>query len=114
MTTRSIPITDLPAWPRLLPRALAAAYVGVSPNQFDLEVQEGVWPAALPRGRKGGKLTWDRVQLDAAVDRLAGALDKPGVSGPTVTTPEAEPDLLLKWRERLHGTPSISGPNQTG
>src|SRR4051794_20502310 len=68
MTARRLPVDRLPHWPRHLTRELAAAYVGVSPNVFDMEVAAGVWPRPTPRGAKGGLPTWDRVELDRRSD----------------------------------------------
>lgn len=58
--------------PRFLTRDQAAAYLGVGTTTFDREVADGIWPRATRRGSKGGALTWDRVLLDRAADRLAG------------------------------------------
>jgi hypothetical protein len=57
---------------RFLARAEAAAYLGVSPRTFDAEVTEGLWPSPLPRGGRGGRLTWDVRALDKAADRISG------------------------------------------
>jgi hypothetical protein len=72
MADRRAPLSDLPFWPRYLSREEAARYVGVSPDVFDTEVDIGHWPAARRRGGKGGRLTWDRLSLDAAADRDSG------------------------------------------
>lgn len=72
MTTRRLPASDLPYWPRLLSHDLAAAYVGASPSLFDEELSKGIWPAGETRGSRGGLRTWDRFALDAAQDRRAG------------------------------------------
>jgi hypothetical protein len=58
--------------PRFLSVGQAAAYVGVSADTFLKEVALGWWPAALRRGSKGRRLTWDRLALDAAADRHTG------------------------------------------
>lgn len=58
--------------PRFLSRAEAAAYLGVGETVFTAEVRSGMWPAPLRRGARDGRLTWDRVLLDRAADRLAG------------------------------------------
>jgi hypothetical protein len=58
--------------PRFLSVGQAAAYVGVSADTFLEEVALGWWPAALRRGSKGRRLTWDRLALDAAADRHTG------------------------------------------
>jgi hypothetical protein len=46
--------------------------VGVSVDVFDDEVSAGLWPQPRRRGGKGGRLTWDRVLLDATADRDSG------------------------------------------
>jgi hypothetical protein len=74
MTSRRLKLTDLPAWPRFLSSAQAAAYVGVSPAVFQAEVKSGIWPKAVLRGAKRALPTWDRVMLDEASDRLTGAM----------------------------------------
>jgi len=63
--------------PRFLSVAQAAAYVGVSADTFLEEVALGWWPAALRRGAKGRRLTWDRLALDAAADRRSGLAAPP-------------------------------------
>jgi hypothetical protein len=68
MASRRLALSDLPAWPRFLTRAQAAAYLGVSSDLFDKEVAAGLWPAGRQRGAKGGLLTWDRVALDRRAD----------------------------------------------
>jgi len=62
----------MPAWPRFLTQGEAASYLGVSAGTFADEVRDGLWPAPLTRGRKGGSLTWDRDLLNAWADRLSG------------------------------------------
>jgi hypothetical protein len=86
---------SLPHWPRFLSRAQAAAYVGVSVDVFDAEVASGKWPPGVPRGAKGGKLTWDRCALDIAADRLSG-LGAPAATGASLS-PEA-----AAWEKRLN------------
>lgn len=84
MSERRAPLASLPFWPRYLSREEAARYVGVSPDVFDTEVDTGHWPVARRRGGKGGRLTWDRVSLDAAAD-LASGIGQPNaepVAGP--------------------------------
>jgi len=58
-------------WPRLLPEAEAAEYVGVSVTQFRSEVEQGIWPKPVERGCR--RNTYDRAALDKAVDRLSGS-----------------------------------------
>jgi hypothetical protein len=54
--------------------AEAAEYVGVSLEQFRLERDKGLWP---PVDRGCRRNTYDRKQLDDAVDRLSGLGDAP-------------------------------------
>jgi hypothetical protein len=59
---------SLPSWPRLLTLDLAAAYVGMSPNAFEMDVP-AVWPAPVPGMRRK---VWDRAEIDATLDRIRG------------------------------------------
>jgi hypothetical protein len=86
-------LTDLPFWPRFLSRAEAARYVGVSEDVFADEVAGGHWPQARRRGGKGGRLTWDRLALDAAADADSGL-------GQIVSLSAPEPN---PWRGRSNG-----------
>lgn len=71
MTAPRLSASDLPGWPRLLPRDQAAAYSGLSPNAFDAEVAAGTFPGPYPLQVTRRSL-WDRKALDAAMDRAAG------------------------------------------
>jgi hypothetical protein len=71
--------------PRFLSVGQAAAYLGVSADTFLEEVALGWWPAALRRGAKGRRVTWDRLALDAAADRRSG-LAAPPETDPLGTT----------------------------
>lgn len=62
----------IPYWPRLMPEDLAAAYVGVSVSQFRIEQKRGIWPAPIDRGARIN--TYDREDLDDAIDRLKGCV----------------------------------------
>ena len=59
------PLDSLP--PRGLSRVQAAAYIGVSPSHFDKLIRDRVMP---PPKRLGGRVVWDRKQLDKAFDAL--------------------------------------------
>jgi hypothetical protein len=72
--------------PRFLSVCQAAAYVGVSVDTFLGEVALGWWPAALRRGAKGRRVTWDRLALDAAADRHSGLVAPPALD----PSPDAE------------------------
>lgn len=93
MADRRAPLVDLPFWPRYLSREESARYVGVSADVFDIEVHAGHWPSARRRGGKGGRLTWDRLALDAAADRDSGIglIDLEGEPAPN------------PWRGRSNG-----------
>jgi predicted DNA-binding transcriptional regulator AlpA len=55
-----------------LRRSDAAAYVGVSPSQFDIWIHQKI----MPKPKKiGGVAVWDRIRLDAAFDALPGDED---------------------------------------
>ncbi len=63
-------LAGLPNWPRLLTRAQAASYLGLTVTGFNTGLGEGTWPdPVIPYGRI--KL-WDRRRLDEAVDTLSG------------------------------------------
>jgi excisionase family DNA binding protein len=53
--------------PRGLSRKQAAEYIGVSPSHFDKLLHDGVMP---PPKRLGGRVVWDRHQLDRAFNAL--------------------------------------------
>jgi hypothetical protein len=99
-------LTDLPFWPRLLSREEAARYVGVSSAVFDDEVKHGIWPPALRRGGKGGRLTWDRNALDKAADRASGLEE---VAGPAATGPAHSEEDAAFWLEKINATSSRNG-----
>jgi len=54
----------MPDWPRLMPRRLAAAYLGVSASTFDRKFKH-----ISPLPNLGGNKAWDRQDLDAAIDQ---------------------------------------------
>ena len=56
-----------PVAPRLLSKAQAAAYCGLSTAGFDAWRRKGSIPAPL-----AGTARWDRKALDAALDRMSG------------------------------------------
>ena len=98
---------QLPDWPRMLTREMAAAYVGVSVDVFDDEVRAGQWPAGRPRGAKGGRLTWDRKLLDAAEDRRSGLLAVPAGEEDVVDVVAAD-----AWKERIRAATPQQRPER--
>jgi len=98
MTTRAALPPGLT--PRFLSREQAAAYVGVGATVFDAEVAAGVWPQAMRRGARDGRLTWDRHLIDAWADRASGLHQL--ASAPTLTVPAAQPPIdALDAAERI-------------
>ncbi|GAB0113729.1 hypothetical protein AcidC75_12530 [Acidisoma sp. C75] len=63
-------IANLPAWPRSLGEALAAAYVGLSVSSLRSEVSAGRAPKPIRLTQK--RRAWLREDLDAWLDKLAG------------------------------------------
>lgn len=64
--------------PRGLAREQAAAYVGLSPNSFDLAVAEGRLPQPIRFNRRA---VWDRLALDRALDIMSGLAAEPDAGG---------------------------------
>jgi hypothetical protein len=84
--------------PRLMTKAQAASYCGVTPSGFTAWIKAGIVPGPLP-----GTQRYDRKALDAALDRHSGL---------SVTmAPDAEDDPLEKWL-RENGHPADQGPRQ--
>jgi len=80
--------------PRFLSREQAAAYLGVGTTVFDAEVKAGVWPQAMRRGGREGRLTWDRHLLDAWADRAGGLHQLAGAPIPPVPADQPPIDAL--------------------
>ena len=60
----------LPNWPRLMSADMAPEYVGgISKNNFIAGVERGEWSKPV---KYGTRILWDRLDLDADVDRLKG------------------------------------------
>lgn len=56
-------------WPAMMRKCTAAAYIDLSVAAFEREVATG----ALPTGYLlGGRLSWSKRQIDAALDQLTG------------------------------------------
>lgn len=109
--------------PRFLTKEQAAAYVGVSPNVFEQEVAKGMWPSPLRRGDRGGRLTWDRILLDASADRasglspvVVGAPLNPSPGTPTLPDPvaAAEAEALERSRGPTQGKRHQASPAAAG
>ncbi|QEL26120.1 hypothetical protein FQV39_28560 [Bosea sp. F3-2] len=70
-----------PITPRLLTRAQAAGYCAMTPSRFSQLVKAGTLPAAVP-----GTTRWDRMAIDAALDKFAG-----------LASPEKAGSALDRW-----------------
>lgn len=66
-----------PEWPRGLSVRMAAHYTGVSENMFREEVKAGVWPQPI---RRGGRVVWDRQEIDKRFDAMSGVATTSGAS----------------------------------
>lgn len=84
--------------PRLMSKAEAARYCGLSISGFDNWQKAGTVPGPLP-----GTQRYDRKALDAALDRHSGLS--------ATIAPDAEDDPLEKWL-RENGHPADQGPRQ--
>jgi len=63
-------LKGLPGWPLMLSDEQAAAYVGLTQDQFDRAVSAG----ELPRGRLlVGELRWSRLVLERCLDESPAA-----------------------------------------
>lgn len=71
--------------PRILTRGTAAAYCSIKPGTFDHWVSLGRLPKPLP-----GTKRWDRLAIDAALDRLSGLVPAGA---------KQEDDEFRKWLE---------------
>jgi hypothetical protein len=58
-----------PDWPRLMRRGTAAAYIDVTPTEFDREVAAGRMPLPVKIGNADH---WSRAQLDEHIASLLG------------------------------------------
>ena len=58
-----------PDWSRMMRRAQAAAYCGLTVNEFEREVAVGRLPMPV---NFAGKESWSRVQIDECLDRMTG------------------------------------------
>lgn len=55
-------------WPRLMRVDVLGAYCGVSKNTVKKDVKEGRLPKPVIAER--GRVQWDKIQVDEALDRL--------------------------------------------
>ena len=72
-----------------LSRVEAAAFVGMTPGEFDSAVERGILPKPLPTGSR--RKLWHRGALKSALDELAG-----------IAQPSPEQEALRRvqqWRQ---------------
>ena len=79
-----------PSERRVLSRAEAASYVGISPGHFNKLVENGTMPAPLKAFGRARR--WDKAALDEALDGMCG------VSG----SASVEPSAYDLWKS-THG-----------
>lgn len=73
-------------WPRLMDRSTVAEYLSVSPRHVDTLVKQGLIPPA--KVRPSIRLVrWDRVDVDAALDRASTQRSVPGRSFDDILAP---------------------------
>jgi hypothetical protein len=106
VSARRLELERLPHWPRFLNLSQAAAYVGVCPDVFLMEVKNRVWPEPKRRGAKGALATWDKALLDAAADRDAGITP---VGAPLPTQAADEEAMRQEMRDKLRATAAQRG-----
>ncbi|WP_068089186.1 hypothetical protein [Novosphingobium rosa] len=75
--------TDIPAWPAMMRRSTAAAYLDLSEVSFTKEIAAGRMPTGIILG---GREHWRRDAIDAAINNL---------SAPQV------PDHIRRFEERI-------------
>lgn len=68
---------DTARQPRLMTRAEAATYCGLSLQSFSRWVRDGLLPKAL-----AGTARWDARAVDLALDRLSGISPQPNDNNP--------------------------------
>jgi hypothetical protein len=64
MTSKRIDVSSLPAWPRLLNKALAAAYCSSSPGHFDTHIAPHITNIRI-----GYSVRFDKHEIDKFIDR---------------------------------------------
>lgn len=65
---------DIPAWPAMMKRSTAAAYLDISEVSFAKEIAAGRMPTGIVLG---GREHWRRDAIDAAIAALTQNADKP-------------------------------------
>lgn len=73
-------------WPRLMDRNAVAEYLSVSPRHVDAMVKMGLIPPAKFRP-SSRMVRWDRVDLDAALDKALEVRRAPGRSFDDIMAP---------------------------
>lgn len=66
--------TDIPAWPSMMKRSTAAAYLDMSEAAFEREIIGGRMPAPITFG---GRPHWRKDAIDAAIAALDRTSDIP-------------------------------------
>lgn len=77
--TGTVQVVGPARWPRLMDRNTVAEYLSVSPRHVDALVKQGLIPPASVRPSVR-LVRWDRVAVDAALDRVSMQRSAPGRS----------------------------------
>lgn len=84
--TGTVQVVGPARWPRLMDRNTVAEYLSVSPRHVDALVKQGLIPPA--KIRPSVRLVrWDRVDLDASLDRVSMQRSLPGRSFDDILAP---------------------------
>lgn len=63
---------ELPHWPGMMRRTLAACYCDLSVAEFEREIADGRLPMPV---KLGNSEHWSKIGLDRALEQLAGGAD---------------------------------------
>lgn len=84
--TGTVQVIGPARWPRLMDRITVAEYLSISPRHVDTLVKQGLIPPA--KVRPSVRLVrWDRVDVDAALDRMSIQHNAPGRSFDDILAP---------------------------
>lgn len=68
---------NLPNWPALMPKPLAASYCGLTKPKFEEAMALGELPYPI---KVAGEDRWSRVEIDRCLEVLAGGIDRDWLS----------------------------------
>lgn len=71
--SRKLTLSDMPGWPRGMPRKVAVAYTGLTDAQFSRKVMNGEFPKPYS---DDGRKVWDKDALDKVMDARSDPTNK--------------------------------------